>query len=56
MSGPVTGNAFSASGTFQGQLLTFYGYFETVGSTPSLYFVNAGNAAQPLYVGTLGIQ
>jgi hypothetical protein len=56
MNGPVTGNAFSASGTFQGQLLTFYGYFETVGSTPSLYFVNAGNTAQPMYVGTLGIQ
>lgn len=56
LSGPVAGNAFSVSGTFQGQLLTFYGYFETVGSTPSLYFVNAGNAEQPMYVGTLGIQ
>jgi hypothetical protein len=56
LTGPVTGNAFSVSGTFQGQLLTFYGYFETVGSTPSLYLVNAGDAEQPMYVGTLDIQ
>jgi hypothetical protein len=53
MQGPVTGNAFSVSGTFAGVLVTYYGYYEVVGTTQSLYFVNAADAAQPVYAGTL---
>jgi hypothetical protein len=61
LSGPVTGNAFSLQGTFQGQTLTYYGYSEQVYSStlqtnvPSLYLVNATAAAQPKYVGTLSV-
>lgn len=58
LQGPVTGNAFFVQGTFQGQLLTYYGYYEQVAKSGtnvgSLYLVNAtNNAAQPTYVGTL---
>jgi len=55
MSGPVTGNAFSLQGTFQGQLLTYYGYYEVKSNAPALYLVNATSPAQPVYVGTLGL-
>lgn len=59
MTGPVMGNAFSVQGTFQGQLLTYDGYFEQVskkGSTVAgLYLVNATNVAQPAYAGTLTV-
>lgn len=61
MTGPVTGNAFLVQGTFQGDALTYYGYYEQVYDStlqmnvPSLYFVNATNAAQPMYVGTLAV-
>jgi hypothetical protein len=54
LTGPVTGNAFSASGTFQGQVVTYYGYYEVVKNVASVYFVNAtSNTAQPSYAGTL---
>lgn len=47
MNGTITGNAFSVTGTFQGQPVTFYGYSEQVthGSNivSSLYLVNAAN-------------
>ncbi len=47
MTGPVTGNAFSVTGTFQGQPVIFYGYYEQVGHPGStvgtLYLVNAVN-------------
>jgi hypothetical protein len=60
LSGPVTGNAFSAQGTFQGQQVTYEGYFgvqviDPVSQLPvtGIYFVNATNSAQPAYAGTL---
>jgi len=53
LTGPVTGNAFSATGTFQGQTLTYYGYYEQLSSVPTLYLVNGTNPAQPFHVGTL---
>jgi len=56
LTGPVTGNSFSLQGTFQGQTLTYYGYFEIVSNTQSLYLVNATNSASPNYVGTLPAQ
>jgi hypothetical protein len=47
MTGPVTANAFSVTGTFQGQPITFYGYYEQVGRPGStvgeLYLVNAAS-------------
>ena len=45
LAGPVTGYAFSVQGTYQGQVQTYYGYFELAGSsgTPSLYLVNAAD-------------
>ncbi len=55
MTGPVTGNAFSVQGTFQGQTVEYYGYNEVVKSVQSIYFVNATNPAQPEYAGTLGV-
>jgi hypothetical protein len=54
LTGPATGNAFSVSGTFQGQLVTYYGYYELVKNVTSVYLVNAtSNTAQPTYAGTL---
>jgi hypothetical protein len=46
LTGPITGNAFRAQGTYQGQTLVYYGYFESVGtsSVPSIYLVNAADA------------
>ena len=55
LSGPVTGNAFTLQGIYQGQTLTYYGYSELVKNTQSIYLVNATNAAQPDYVGTLSV-
>lgn len=61
LSGPVTGNAFTLQGTFQGQPLIYDGYAEVVynstlqANVPSLYLVNATNVAQPAYVGTLSV-
>jgi hypothetical protein len=61
LTGPVTGNAFTLQGTFQGQTLTYYGYseafFDATNQTrvPSLYLVNATNVAQPAYAGTLSL-
>ena len=55
LSGPVTGNAFVARGTVQGQPVTYYGYYEPVNNIPSLYMVNATNTASPNYVGTLAV-
>ena len=45
LSGPVTGNAFSIQGTYQGQTQIYYGYFELAGSsgTPSVYLVNGAD-------------
>jgi len=59
LTGPAAGNAVFLQGTFQGNSLTYYGYFEAIGSTqnavPSLYLVNATNSATPNYVGTLAV-
>jgi len=54
LTGPVTGNAFVLQGTYQGQQVTYEGYFGLqVSNGPAIYFVNATNAAQPTYAGTL---
>jgi len=55
LTGPVTGNAFIAKGTVQGQPVTYYGYYESIKGVPSLYLVNATNTASPNYVGTLAV-
>lgn len=55
LNGTVTGNAFSAQGTYNGQLLTFDGYYEIYANVPSLYLVNATNPVQPFYVGRLAV-
>jgi hypothetical protein len=62
LQGPVTGNAFSVLGTFQGQTLTYYGYYELTYDSidnaydiQTLYLVNATNPAQPSYAGTLTV-
>jgi len=45
MTGPATGNTFLVEGTFQGQPLSYYGYFEQLSpeNVGSLYFVNAAD-------------
>lgn len=59
LTGPVTGNAFSVSGTYQGSPITLYGYFEQVYDStlqvnvPSLYLVNGSDAA--VSIGVLGV-
>jgi hypothetical protein len=63
LTGPVTGNAFSVQGTFQGQTLVYYGYFEltydsatNANDIPTLYLVNATNSStEPTYAGTLKV-
>jgi len=55
LTGPVTGNAFNLYGTVQGQIVTYQGYYEVINSVPSIYLVNATNAAAPNYVGTLAV-
>jgi hypothetical protein len=59
LTGPVTGNSFSVQGTFQGQSVAYYGYYDlTHGSAnSSVYLVNATDSAQsPAYAGTLAVQ
>jgi hypothetical protein len=60
LSGPVTGKAFSVTGTFQGQTVSYSGFYELtfdsvtqVNDIQSLYLVNTTNAALPVYAGTL---
>jgi len=55
LTGPVTGNSFTLTGTVQGQMVTYYGYYETVNNVPSIYLADATNPASPNYVGTLAI-
>jgi hypothetical protein len=55
LTGPVTGNSFVLQGTVQGQIVTYYGYYETVNNVPSIYLADATNPASPNYVGTLTI-
>ncbi len=45
LTGPATGNSFSAQGVFQGQGITYYGYFEPTGSSAleSIYLVSAND-------------
>lgn len=54
MTGPVTGNAFSVTGTFQGEPVEFFGYYEQVshsGNTvATLYLVNASNPSVPIAI------
>ena len=56
MTGPVTGNAFTVQGQFNGQSVTYNGYREVTHNLPSIYFVNATNIADPAYAGTLTLQ
>jgi len=55
LTGPVTGNSFTLQGTVQGQIVTYYGYYETVNNVPSIYLADATNPSSPNYVGTLTI-
>jgi hypothetical protein len=62
LTGPVTGNAFFVQGTFEGQSVAYYGYYEQTFDSAdnmydisTLYLVNATNAAEPAYAGTLTI-
>jgi hypothetical protein len=55
LTGPVTGNSFSLTGQVGGQVVEYFGYYETVNNVPSIYFVNATNPASPNYVGTLAL-
>jgi hypothetical protein len=53
LTGPVTGNAFSVQGTFEGTSVAYYGYYETLTETiegvptsvPALYLVNTATAS-----------
>lgn len=48
LTGPVTGNAFSVQGTFQGQTVSYNGYYEVINDVPSLYLVNVScNSSNP---------
>jgi hypothetical protein len=53
LTGPVTGNAFALQGQFNGQPVTYNGYYEVTHNLPSMYFVNSTNSASPAYAGTL---
>jgi hypothetical protein len=62
LQGPVTGNAFFVQGTFEGQSVNYYGYYElTYDSSDNtydiqtLYLVNATNSAEPTHAGTLTV-
>jgi hypothetical protein len=53
MTGPLTGNAFSIQGTYKGQAVTYYGYYELtydclnqLVDLPTLYLVNAADQSQ----------
>jgi hypothetical protein len=55
LTGPVTGNAFSVQGTFQGKTVILYGYYELTYNShdsqndlPSLYLVNPSAPTQPV--------
>jgi hypothetical protein len=56
LTGPVTGNAFALQGQFNGQPVTYNGYYEVTHNLPSVYFVNSTNTANPAYAGTLTLQ
>ncbi|MGA9977366.1 MAG: hypothetical protein WBQ08_01825 [Candidatus Sulfotelmatobacter sp.] len=56
LSGPVTGNAFALQGQFNGQPVTYNGYYEVTHNLPSVYFVNSTDSANPGYAGTLTLQ
>jgi hypothetical protein len=57
LSGPVTGNAFFVQGTFNGQVISYWGYSELVsgsqGNAHSLYLMDVTDPASPAYAGTL---
>ncbi len=55
LTGPVTANSFSVTGTVSGQMVQYFGYYEMVNNVTSIYLVNATNAASPNYVGTLAL-
>lgn len=56
LSGPVTGHAFALQGQFNGQPVSYNGYYEVTHNLPSVYFVNSTNSANPAYAGTLTLQ
>jgi hypothetical protein len=56
LTGPVTGNAFALQGQFNGQPVTYNGYYEVTHNLPSVYFQNSTNSANPAYAGTLTLQ
>jgi hypothetical protein len=56
LAGPVTGNAFALQGQFNGQPVTYNGYYEVTHNLQSVYFQNSTNTASPAYAGTLTLQ
>ena len=61
LSGPVTGNAFTLQGTYQGQTVTYAGYYglqipKGSSTVAGIYFQNMTNSSQPVYAGTLTLQ
>jgi hypothetical protein len=54
LTGPVTGDAFTVQGTYQGQSLVYYGYYEQItksgSNVPSLYLVNSTDTTVPIAV------
>ena len=43
LQGPVVGNAFTVTGTFGGNLVTYYGYYEVASNSPTLYMLNSAD-------------
>lgn len=61
LSGPVTGNSFTLQGTYQGQTVTYAGYYglqvpNGSSTVTGIYFQNMTNSSQPVYAGTLTLQ
>jgi hypothetical protein len=63
LQGPVTGNAFFVQGTFEGQAVAYYGYYELTYDSidnaydiQTLYLANASNSSsEPAYAGILTV-
>jgi len=46
LTGPVTGNAFFVQGTFDGAEVSYYGYFESTASVPTLYLSTVASPSE----------
>jgi len=48
-----TSSNITVQGTVQGEIVTYYGYYETVNNAPFIYLADATDPAAPNYVGTV---